>query len=272
MVLRSLSWLGLLLAIGCSKPTSAPPAPVGGAPAVTLETPPKSDPGPEASVFAMSFLTALQEGKATAMQLTPTFKKAIAEPVFDADRAIGYSDSVAENWLKQFQGKIGGYTLSSPRVDTLVLYTGVIRAEKPIQILLRLVRIDNRWLVDWFSFAEVTSAESTYAVTPQSFVATAFLHGLLGHRYDLAAGAMTPGLKKSLAPALGSETRLFNAGILKTKLDGYRGQATGYSLAKAEDGTASGELIHANGKKSFALKLVAGERPDEWLVDEIKID
>lgn len=264
--------LGFLLAVGCAKPSSAPPAPAGGAPAVTLETPPKADAGPEAGPFAKDFLAAMHEGTASAAQLTPSFKKAIAEPVFDADRARGFSDTAAENWLKQFQGKLGGFALSSPRIDTVALYTGTIKAEKPLQLLLRLARHENRWTVDWFSLAEVSPVESTAAVTPQSFAAAAFLQGLLGHRYDLAAGAMTTGFKKSLAPALGSETRLFNVGILKTKLDGYRGPATGYLLTKAEDGTATGELIRADGKRPFALKLVAGERPDEWLVDEIKVD
>jgi hypothetical protein len=239
---------------------------------VTLETPPKADAGLETGLFAKNFLAALHEGKATPTQLTPAFKKAIAEPVFDADRALGYSDSAAENWLKQYQGKLAGYTLTSPRTDTVALLSGGIPAEKPLQMLLRLARHENRWAVDWFSLTEVNPAESTAAATPQSFAAAAFLQALLGHKDDLAAGAMTTGFKKSLAPALGSESRLYNVGILKTKFNGYRGAATGYTLAKAEGGTATGELIHAGGKRPIALKLVAGERPDEWLVDEIKID
>jgi hypothetical protein len=265
--------VGLLIVAGCTKPTSAPPAPpISTAPAVTLETPPKADTGLETGLFAKEFLAALHEGKATPAQLTPAFKKTIAEPVFDADRTLGYSDSATENWLKQFQGKLAGYTLTSPRTDTVALFTGGIQAEKPLQLLLRLARHENRWAVDWFSLAEVNPADSPAALTPQSFAASAFLQSLLGHKDDLAAGAMTTGFKKSLAPALGSETRLFNVGILKIKLNGYRGAATGYTLVKAEGGTASGELIHAGGKRPFALKLVAGERPDEWLVDEIKVD
>lgn len=269
MLLRVSTVLGLALAVGCSKPTSAPVPPAVDVPVAAI---PKSDPGPEAALFAKDFLAALHDGKATAAHLTAEFKKAIAEPVFDADRARGYSDAAAENWLKQFQGKLGGYTLASPRIDAVALYTGEIKAQKPLHLLLRLVRHENRWMVDWFSLAELNPAETTAAVSPQSFAATAFLHGLLGHKDDLAAGAMTVGMKKSLAPALGSEARLFNVGSLKTKLNGYRGTAIGYQLAKVEGGTASGELIHASGKKPFALKLVAGERPDEWLVDEIKVD
>jgi hypothetical protein len=271
MTFRCLIPIAILLVVGCTKPSAPPATGVGGAPAVTLETPPKTDTGPKAGRFANDFLSALHDGKATAGQLTPTFKKVIAEPVFDADRVHGYSDSAAENWLKQFQGKLGGFSLSSPRIDAVALYTGTVKAEKPLHLLLRLVRHENRWTVDWLSLSEVAIDTAT-AVTPQSFAASAYLQALLGHRYDLAAGAMTTGLKKSLAPALGSESRLYNAGILKTKLDGYRGPATGYALAQAEDGTASGELIHAAGKKPFALKLVAGERPNEWLVDEIKVD
>ena len=269
MIHRIAMVLGLALAVGCSKPTAAP-APTS--PDIPLAVPNKAAPGPEAGQFARDFLAALHEGKATAAQLTPTFKKAIAEPVFDADRALGYSDSAAELWLKTFQGKVGGFTLSSPRIDTVALYTGTVKSEKPLQLLLRLVRRNDRWTVDWFSLAEIAPTDTTPAVTSQSFTASAFLHGLLGHRYELAAGAMSTRLKKSLAPALGSETKPFNTGTLTIKLDEYRGTARGYTLAKAEGETAIGELIHANGKKAFALKLVAGEHPDEWLVDEIKLD
>ncbi len=269
MALRLACLIGTILAVGCTKPTSAPAPPVGDPPVAAI---PKDDADVKAALFAKDFLAALHDGKATAAHLTAEFKKAIAEPVFDADRARGYSDAAAENWLKQFQGKLSGYTLASPRIDTVALYTGEIKAEKPLLLLLRIVRHESRWTVDWFSLAEVGMADSTVAVTPQSFAAAAFLHGLLGHKDDLAAGAMTVALKKSLAPALGSEARLFNVGILKTKLNAYRGAATGYALAKAEGGTAAGELVSANAKKPFALKLVAGERPDEWLVDEIKVD
>lgn len=271
MLLRVATVLGLAFVSGCSKPVPAPPPAPRGANSPAAAKP-KAEPGPETATFAKDFLAAVNEGKATAAHLTAEFKKVIAEPVFDADRARGYSDAAAENWLKQFQGKLAGYSLASPRIDVVALFTGEINAEKPLRILLRLVRHESRWCVDWFSLTEVNPVAASEALTPQSFAALAFLHGLLGHRYDLAAGAMTTALKKSLAPALGSEARPFNAGILKTKLDGFRGAATSIHLKNAEGGTASGELILANGKKPFSLKLVAGERPDEWFVDEIKVD
>ena len=147
----------------------------------------------------------------------------------------------------------------------------MVPAEKPWQLALRLVKSGNAWLVDWFSLAEFGPV-SANVTSAQSFAATSFLEALLGHKDEFAAGLMTLNLKKSLAPPLGSEKKPFSGGILNRKFNEYRGSFTGFSLMKAENNIVTGELSKADGKKTFTIKLVPGERPFDWLVDEYKVD
>lgn len=273
MFSRFAGLLGLVLLAGCSSSSSSTPPAGKGVPVAVDPPSVAANPGAGAGPFAKEFLKALHDGTATPAQLTPAFKKVIAEPVFDADQALGFSDSAAANWLKPFQGKLPSFALSSPTIAEAALYTGTVPAEKPLQFLMRVVKYGDGWAVDWLSLTEVTPATAPAGdATAQSFAALAFLQALLGHKDDLAAGAMTAAQKKNLAPAFGSEKKPFNAGILKTKFNGYRGNFTGYNLTKVENGIATGELVKADGKKPFTLKLAAGERPNEWLVDEIKVD
>ncbi len=273
MFSRFAGLLGLVLLAGCSSSSSSTPPAGKGVPVAVDPPSVAANPGAGAGPFAKEFLKALHDGTATPAQLTPAFKKVIAEPVFDADQALGFSDSAAANWLKPFQGKLPSFALSSPTIAEAALYTGTVPAEKPLQFLMRVVKYGDGWAVDWLSLTEVTPATAPAGdATAQSFAALAFLQALLGHKDDLAAGAMTAAQKKNHAPAFGSEKKPFNAGILKTKFNGYRGNFTGYNLTKVENGIATGELVKADGKKPFTLKLAAGERPNEWLVDEIKVD
>lgn len=280
--LRILCWIGMVAFVGCSKTASNPPAadsgqtsgkttPTGGAPVVGSVAEPTNLSGLEASQLAKKFLNAVQDGTATADQMTPSFKKIIAEPVFETDRARGYSDSVAENWLKQFQGKLGSYAISSPTIHEAAYYTGTVSGAKPQQLLLRVKKAESGWLVDWFSVVEATPVQVPGEPTAQTFASMAFLHALIGHKDELAAGTMSTAYKKSIAPAIGSETKPYNAGTLKTKLNGIRANFTGFKLIKTEGGTVTGQLLNAETSKSFTLKLVMGEQ-NEWLVDEVRVD
>lgn len=274
---RVLCWLVALAAVGCTKQASVPPGPEkvadpkpgGGPPALTPAVAPA--PAGDATAFAKDFLKAVHEGTATAAQLTPPFKKVIAEPVFEADQALGYSDSAADNWLKQYQGK-----LTAPSVYAFgatpdaQLFTAFLPGEKPRAVTLRLAKGAGVWLVDWFLPAEVAATLPPTGDAP-AFAAAAFLEAMLGRNSQAAGGLMTADAKKRLAPPFAGEKRPFNAGILDQKLAAYRGAFTGFTLAKVENGVATGELTGAT-KKPFTLKLVAGERPFDWLVDDVKVD
>ncbi|QEL14703.1 hypothetical protein [Limnoglobus roseus] len=281
MTSRLVLWVGVLLAVGCTKPSPNPPLPEKDKPRKTDDAPSfapaavtiPGTAGVDAATFANTFLKSVHEGTATAAQLTPQFKKVIAEPVFEADHALGYSDAAADNWLKQYQGKLTAPSVYDFGSDANAhLFTGFLPGEKPRFLTLRLAKAENSWRVDWFFPAEVGSAAIPKSGDAPTFAATAFLESLLGHNSPLAAGVMAPDAKKRLAPAFSSEKRPFNAGILDTKLTVYRGNFTGFTLAKVENGTATGELTGPGTKKPFTLKLVPGERSFDSLVDDVKVD
>jgi hypothetical protein len=269
--------LGVLLAAGCTKPSPNPPLAEKDKPTTPGAASPQAaaaDPNAAvaAGLFVKDFLTAVHAGTATAAQLTPQFKKVVAEPVFDADKQLGYSDSVADNWLKQYRGKLPSFTTSSPGTDgDAAFFTGTVPAEKPVQLAVRLVKSGGGWIVDWLSVAEVGPVTLPADAAP-TFAAAAFLAALLAGNDTQAAGLMALETKKQLAPPFGGETRPYSPGILKTKLDGYRGPFTGFTIAKADGNIVTGELTGAAGKKAFALTLVPGERPFDRLVADVKID
>src|SRR5262245_16718042 len=114
---RILVLLLCLAAAGCTKPTSFPdpkqPAPYkADAPSPVLSVPGPAAPTDPAGA-ARAFLAAANAGTATAAQLTPEFKRVIAPAVFAADQANGYSDAVADEWLKQFRGRLPSPTLNT---------------------------------------------------------------------------------------------------------------------------------------------------------------
>lgn len=276
---RLVCWLGVLLAVGCMKQASVPPGPEKDKPSKAADAPVAAIPaaapvpGVDPTAFATDFLKAVHEGTATAAQLTPQFKKVFAEPVFEADQALGYSDSAADNWLKQYQGKLTAPSVYAFGSDANAhLFTAFLPGEKPRLITLRLAKAGSAWAVDWFFPAEVNPATVPQTGDPATFASAAFLEALLGQNSHMAGGLMPLDAKKRLAPPFGGEKRPFNAGILDQKLAAYRGAFTGFALAKVENGLATGEMIGAAGKKPFALKLVAGERSFDWLVDDVKVD
>jgi hypothetical protein len=269
MIARCCLLMGLLIAVGCTKPSPNPPLPPGTKTGTAVA-------GPTATIdpaaFAKEFVKAIHDGKATATQLTPQFKKVIAEPVFEADQALGFSDPAADKWLDNYIGKLANATLSAPTTDgDALMFTGTVPAEKPMQLTLRIVKSGSGWLVDWFFPAEV-SPVSVPTLNAQSFAAAAFLEGLFGRKDILAAGMIAPSAKKYLAPPLGSEKSAFNKGRLGQKLAEYRGGFTGFTITNVTNDSVTGDAIKGDAKKPFTLKMVKGERPFEWMVDEIKID
>lgn len=277
-------WVGLLAAVGCTKPSPNPPIPEPPVKTAVDITPPRTGvgadttpshaaPAVDPAAFAKDFLKAVHEGSATAAGLTPAFKTVIAPPAFDADAARGYSDAVADSWLKQYQGKLTAPSVYPFGGDANTqLFTAFLPGEKPRHVALRLTKADGGWLADWFFPAEVepTVPKSGDAA---AFAAVAFLDALLSGHGHVAAGLMAADAKARLAPPFGGQKQPYNAGILDQKLATYRGSFTSFSVAKAEGGTVAGELTGGPAaKKPFTLRLAAGGRPGEWLVDDVKID
>jgi hypothetical protein len=269
-----------VVAVGCAKPPQPTASIAGGKPgepAPASPTASPSDPKADAEAFARQFLTAANEGTATAEMLTAEFKKVIAEPVFPSDQELGYSDAAARQWLQRLQGRLSGASIQGPHGsgDVFVM-TGSGGANQESSYALRVVRGGNGWQVDGFVLAEgIGERQEVYPPgdgTYVGFAAVAFLQALLGKDDRLAEGLMTQEHKAALAPPLPSDTRGYNRGLLARRLVGLRGDFTGYRVSQIEGDTVGGELTRGDVKKPLTLKLVRGDRSWDWRVNAFKAE
>jgi hypothetical protein len=259
------------LAVGCGGGSTAPKntkdpdgksGPVG---------PSKDDPVGGAVAAANEFLASVAAGKADPGKLTPAFKKVVADPVTEADKAQGYSDWAAEQWLKPFAGKVPtsgtGAAIGPDRV--------VVTAGQAGRAVLRMARAGGGWQVDWFHLAppgaEAVSLTGGGDQLARAFTTVAFLDTALTNQRRLAEAVLTLGAKSRLAPPLGDPIG-YNRGVLGVRLSKFREAATGYRVGNPSAEQMTGVLTgpeHPNGRP-FTLKLVQGRNPGEWLVDDFQ--
>jgi hypothetical protein len=274
----------VLGAAGCG--TNPPPAaptttsPNSNSTASTVPTLAPGDAKASALKFASDFLTSAKAGQAKAELLTVDFKKAIAEPVFDADREKGYSDSAAGQWLAS-QGEI--LTNTTPRIDWVGgdAAFAVAAGQGGGRAVLRLVRAGSSWAVDWFHVASKTATDLDLAGTADEagakLAAVALLDTAARRQLIAAESVLTLAAKSRYAPPFGSDKdRGYSRSILKTKLEDLVGTSTGVAeqiriLGTIKDGTAtkvSLELLAGSTKKMVTVKAIKGSRAGEWLVEE----
>ncbi len=285
-IVRRSRWLGfaIILAAGCTKPpayaTKAAPiaavASPSAKPGEVVAAQPTADTKSAAEAYAKEFLAAVQAGKASAAMLTPAFKKWIADPLSPEERELGYSDTIAGQWLERFSNSVPApaLTAASGSGDTYVL-TGGVAGEAPKHIALRVMKLDGAWRTDWF-FASVAGPVSATLPTGDeaypTFAAVAFLDGLLGNSDRIAEGTMSTTFKMGIAPPFPSDKRGYNRGILSSKFGEFRGGFNGYVITKVEAGTVTGELSKGGTTKPFTMKLVKGDRPTDWLIADFRMD
>jgi hypothetical protein len=265
-------------------------------------TDPKTNPPPNtlgevekaADQAATAFLTDLVQGKAKSEALSAAFVKAVGKPwLFDSDKARGYSADSATSWLKRVGDGVNiGLALKRQQAGEVVYMRGVMSAirlgkdpTKTGSYLLRLVKENGAWKVDWLSFS---SADITVVPAPpsvegvaQEFAILAFvetvadLNGLpQDDRPLLIAAAMTSELRKKWAPPFEQDMREgfidFNPkklGVEATKLGG--GTSTGTISLATNTPEFLVTLTKPAGKKTYSVKLTKGDRPNEWLVSEV---
>lgn len=231
-----------------------------------------------AELFAINFLKALNEGTATPAMLTPQFKRVIAEPVFTADRAAGYSDDGAAAWLAQFKGRMAGATITPHVAGTgpdAPGFTGTAAGGSPLRsrYAMRLVNPGDGWKADWLIVGPDggSSPQNFSPGGPAGFAGLGFLIALTAKEHNLAEALMTPGLKARMAPPLDSDqARGYNRGLLMTKLAHLRDGATGVAIDRSEGQTVTGTLTNGV-RRVLTLKFARGERPWDWLVDDIEV-
>lgn len=276
--------LGMLGLVGCgsgsppagkTQNTGSEKAPLASIPGSKPSTPESAAPPTESAVrFAGEFLTSLRDGKANPTQLTPAFKKIIAEPITEADRSQGYSDWATEQWLQAIGKRVGqGSPAAIPLGSDSVIVT-VAPSATAGRTALRVIRSGTAWLVDWLHVAPAGVAiefTGSGEVLAARWATATFLEPALAGETRLAEAALSAVGKAKLAPPLGGDdtTRGYNRGILGVKLSAFRGGAVGATLSRIDGSSATGDLLGVGGdRRTFTLKLVPGSTPDLRLVDD----
>jgi|GEM_PF-2662976 len=272
----------LAFIVGCGSKPAAPSAndPKNGP---TLPGKTDSTNAPDSKTLAQKqvsdFLIAVKDRKATADALTPEFKRAIAEPVFDADREKGYSDAAATQWLQNLAPNVGN---TEARIDFIgsTLAFAVAPGKNGGRAVVRLARNGSGWKVDWFHIATKTLPDVDLSGNEDDagakFTSVAFVDSLLRRDYIEAESLMTTSSKASLAPPFSSDkARGYSRAILKTKLESFGGNRERWTIV----GTSrEGATIQVNGafqsgemKTPFVLTLAKGTRPGDWLIEKFEL-
>jgi hypothetical protein len=250
-------FLALFAAAGCQKSAPSPTPAVSTAVSVkTTEPVPAStaDPG-RASEFAQKFFDAVQAGTGSPAQLTPDFKKMIAEATFTADLERGYSDDRADGWLKNYQGKMplinpgpSGTTAGGSATAGTALRHGNGR----VAILRFVPAANGAWTVGLLAVGPMEQPQKTSNAEAE-LTAVAFLAALLEKDDRVAEGLLTMEYKSQLAPPFGSDKRGYNRGLLEAKLAGFRGNATTFRNVTVKNAVVVAELVTPSGVRNIAV-------------------
>ena len=249
---------------------------------------------PAADKAATEFLTDLVQGKAKPEALSASFLKVVGKPLaFDSDKARGYSPDMAADWLRKVgEGVNVGLALTRQQAGDVVFIRGSIggtrfgKSANPTGgYSLRLVREGGAWKVDWLSLTSVdatgpSAAPATAEAAAQDFAAVAFaetvadLHGMPNEtRAPLVAAAVTPAVRAAWAPPFEQDKAQgydYSPGQILLQATKIGGGTSALTVARAGAGPDyTVVLTRPAGKKTFAVKLVKGAGPHEWLVGEV---
>lgn len=238
----------------------------------TGTTPPANVKEVEAAAksFATTFLTAVRDKKATPDQLTPEFKKVFAPAGMEAEKAQGYSDTVATAELSFLAGEVGADDVTVVgNADGSAFAVGKNKANGS-RTLLRVVKVGADLKVDWLSVGPsgVPDATLTGENAPAQFAAQALLDAVNRNKTTLAPALLTDAARSKYGESV--ITKAFDAGALRDNLRVLLGFDK-YAVTAASNGSVTVELAFAAGKKTGTLKAVKGPRPGEWLVDSIEV-
>lgn len=253
-----------------------------------IKSPQKIDLDSGVGKEAVAFLKALGEGTAKADALSAGFVKMVGLPAeLPADKTKGYSADAAASWLKRVGGGGAAFALPSgfAGVNAAVMSGSFQAADRVGGYRLRLVNEAGAWKVDFLALSSVPAAPGTSGTGPdseyQAFAATAaaslFSDKNAMPRDDRAlalAAALTPALRKTWAPPLGSDPDQgfdYNRGALLLKATEIGGGAESFTLsALPATGEFRIEFAKPGGAKTVWLfKLVKGAAPGQWLVDSV---
>jgi hypothetical protein len=218
-------------------------------------------------------LIALVEGKASPDLLTVEFKKVIAEPVFEAEKAEGFSNTTSAAWLARLGNTVMSSEVKVESLGTALTYA-VAATTDGKRALLRLAPSGTSWKIDWYQPALAGTPTfpltGTEADVGRRFTACAWIEALMGQEQDKAEGLLTSSLKGKLAPPFKSDmARGYSRSILKSRFAEYVQGATAYTLDAVSNGKATLILTTRSGTRKLILSLVPGPRAGEFLIDQL---
>jgi hypothetical protein len=270
----------VVLLPGCAE---NPPAPTTISPVLAVNTPALPVPESRGPVEAAAkvFLRTVGQGTASPKDLSPDFKKLIAPPVFDADKALGYSDDRAETWLKALMPNASAASVACP-LATADFGFAVAVAPKG-RTLLRFVKIGHEWLVDW---CQNTASDPLLPGSPSAtdadeagawFASAAFVESIGQGQLSAAESFLTKPAMGKISPPIfeADNVQGFNRSKLPDELRKLVPTGTkisAFTLQKIEGGfSGTGEVKIGDATKTLRIVLIRGSRPGEWHVDEFTV-
>lgn len=274
MIYRSLMFLGIA-AIGCAPPraTKSAVTPEGQKPSEAIVAKSPAAQGTDAFGSASDFLAKLSKGETKASQLSEEFKKQIARPRNDDERKLGYSESLAQDWLDKFAGP--NYKVDSPSSvmsNEFSVIGTAIGGPKPEYFVLRFKMLPGKpQVVNWFhrSSLRVGDRVSAQPVSPDVDAARDFLEVACSGNTLLTPALMSPEFKMKLAEPLASDKEIgYNPGMLNLKMKPW--QASAATIKVGNDlGTFTGELTQGDKKVNYSLKMANYQ--GNWLAESFEV-
>jgi hypothetical protein len=219
---------------------------------------------------ADEFLRKLGDGTVSPAQFTATFQSAITRSKDPAADAREYID--------QFRG--ANFVISEEATfgDFLVVRGRVEAPKYKEAFTLRMVKLADGYKADWLHRSERMGLNIKSPADPDLAAAqdTArnFVDLILGGDVRLAQALMTPAWRTKLAGPTALDTKDgldYSPGFLTQTMRSWKGDATGYSVSKAElnaakdEATITFEFDVPNGAKvPYAVKTV--KATGQWLV------
>lgn len=256
----------LLGTIGCGKKDSTPSSNPKDA---TVPMTPSGESGAGA-LGATKFVKAVQDGKATSDLLTLAFKKVIASPELESDKAAGFSELGVQSWFASAKAtaKADDLKVDFAAADyALVSTTGT----KPGRVLIRMVKAGSSWLVD---HARFNAQHNVNAVAAANLATGFFVEAVLaGSKFEIEA-LLSKGAKAKLAAPVFEEDKAqgFSRSRLNSTLADLFPAGTTFVSVAQDNGSLKAlvTLAVAGKNRVLELKLAPGLAPGEFLVDDLQ--
>ncbi len=220
---------------------------------------------------AEQFLARLSKGEAKTSELSAAFKKQITRPRNTEEKALGYSDSLAHDWLDKLAGATYKSNSNFSQLTNQYTLMGTVTGgPKTEYFVLRMVMLPGKTPeVNWFHRSNLRAGDRTAQASPDVDAARDFLEVAGSGQETLTASLLTPEFRAKIAEPLSSDKEFgYNIGMLNLKIKAWR--ATAITMTVGNDlGTFSGELINGDQKKSYKLKLV--NKDGNWLVESFEV-